>query len=76
MVGINLGALFLFKLTSAMNGGVMFLYCAALLYLNTRRLPAAVRMPRWRQAAMVWAVLFFGFFAVWAVWSVTAGMLK
>ncbi|MBW3599769.1 MAG: Nramp family divalent metal transporter [Planctomycetes bacterium] len=74
--GRNLGALFLFKLTSAMNGGVMFLYCAALLYLNTRCLPPAVRMSRWRQAAMLWAVLFFGFFAVWAVWSVTAGMLR
>jgi hypothetical protein len=74
-VGVNVGAFALFKLTSAMNGGVMFLYCAALLVLNTRRLPPGVRMNRWRQAVLVWAVLFFGFFAAWAVWSFAAGLL-
>jgi hypothetical protein len=74
-VGINVGAFALFKLTSAMNGGVMFLYCAALLILNTRRLPPGVRMNRWRQAVLAWAVLFFGFFAAWAVWSVASGLL-
>jgi hypothetical protein len=67
MVGINVGAFALFKLTSAMNGGVMFLYCAALLYMNTRRLPPRVRMGAGRKLIMLWAVLFFGFFAFWAV---------
>ncbi len=74
MAGVNVGAFALFKLTSAMNGAVMFLYCAALLYMNTFRLPPAVRMNRWRQAAMVWAVLFFGFFAGWAAWNAAAGL--
>ncbi len=73
-VGINVGSLSLFKLTSAMNGGVMFLYCAALLYMNSRRLPPGVRMSRWRQLILLWAVAFFGFFAVWAVISVAGGM--
>jgi hypothetical protein len=73
-VGVNVGALALFKLTSAMNGGVMFVYCAALLYMNTYRLPPGVRMSRARQAVMLWAVLFFGTFAVWAAWSVAAGL--
>lgn len=74
-VGVHVGSLALFKLTSAMNGGVMFLYCAALLYMNTRRLPPGVRMNWWRRAILAWAVLFFGFFAVWAVGSVAWGLV-
>jgi hypothetical protein len=73
-VGINVGALALFKLTSAMNGGVMFLYCGALLYMNTRRLPRGVRMNPLRQIILVWAVLFFGSFAAWAAWNALAGL--
>jgi hypothetical protein len=75
MVGINVGAFVLFQLTSAMNGGVMFLYCAALLYMNSRRLPPGVRMNRFRMAVMLWAVLFFGFFALWAVVSFLKGLM-
>ena len=57
----------LFKLSAAMNGGVMFLYCALLLYVNRSRLPRGVRLSGWRVATIVWAVLFFGFFAVLAL---------
>jgi hypothetical protein len=63
------GALRLFKMTAALNGGVMFLYCGILLYLNYFRLPSCVRMSWWRALVMVWAVLFFGSFAVWALWN-------
>ncbi|MEZ6069176.1 MAG: Nramp family divalent metal transporter [Pirellulales bacterium] len=62
------GALRLFKMTSALNGGVMFLYCGILLYLNRFRLPPAVRMSWARALVMCWAVLFFGSFAVWALY--------
>jgi hypothetical protein len=65
-------ALGLFKLTSAISGGVMCLYSAALLVLNCRVLPKPLRMSRWRMAVMVWAVLFFGVFALSALWSVVA----
>jgi hypothetical protein len=65
--GVDVGAMRLFKLTAAMNGGVMFVYSAALLYMNKWRLPANVRMSNWRMAIMAWSVLFFGFFAIWAV---------
>ena len=60
------GSFVLFKMTAALNGVVMFFYCAALLYLNRWRLPAAVRMSWWRALIMVWAVAFFGFFSCWA----------
>ena len=60
------GSFVLFKITAALNGVVMFFYCAALLYLNTRCLPLAVRMSWWRAVIMVWSVAFFGFFSCWA----------
>ncbi|MDX1947145.1 MAG: Nramp family divalent metal transporter [Pirellulaceae bacterium] len=63
---IDVGAMSLFEFTAAMNGGVMFLYSMALVYINYWRLPAAVRISRWRLAVLVATVLFFGFFSVWA----------
>lgn len=63
---INVGAMALFKFAAAMNGGVMFLYSIALVYINSCRLPAAVRIPPWRLAILIVTVLFFGFFTVWA----------
>jgi hypothetical protein len=64
--GWNVGALSLFKFTAAMNGGVMFLYSLALIYINRWRLPPAIRIPNWRLAILVITVLFFGFFTAWA----------
>lgn len=75
LVGIQRveGSLVLFKLASSLNGAVMFLYSATLLWLNCRMLPPAVRMPRWRAAILVWAVGFFGLFSGLAAWSVLRG---
>ncbi len=56
-----------FALTSALNGGVMFLYCGLLVYLNGWKLPREIRMSKWRLGIMCWSVLFFGFFAVMAL---------
>jgi len=63
------GAFVLFKLTAALNGGVMFLYCGLLLYMNRTRLPRAIRINGWRSAILVWAVCFFGLFAIWAIYD-------
>ena len=68
-VGINVGALALFKLSAAMNGGVMFLYSCTLLYMNWFRLPQPIRIAPWRALIMLWSIGFFGFFSVWAVWD-------
>ena len=73
-VGIDVSAFQLFKMTAAMNGGVMFLYCALLLYMNRFKLPSGVRINWWRAIIMVWAVLFFGSFALWAAVSTIATM--
>ena len=73
-VGINVSALQLFKLTAAMNGGVMFLYCVLLLYMNRFKLPTGVRINWWRSIIMAWAVLFLGSFAIWAAVSTISKM--
>jgi hypothetical protein len=57
-----------FKLTASMNGAVMFIYSALLLYLNYFKLPAAIRMNGFRALMLVWSTLFFGFFAFWTGW--------
>ena len=67
MLDISENSLGKFALTSALNGGVMFLYCMLLVYLNGWRLPPAIRMSKWRLVIMIWSVLFFGFFAVMAL---------
>jgi len=67
--GVKIGALGLFKLTAAMNGGVMFLYSFLLFYMNRWRLPPEVRIPAWRLAILGWTILFFGFFSVWAAYD-------
>jgi hypothetical protein len=67
---------FLFTLTASLNGGVMFVYCLTLLYLNRRVLPPAIRLGGWRLAMMVWAVGFFGFFTVWACIDEISALLK
>ena len=80
------GSFLLFKMTAALNGGVMFLYSVLLLVLNRHRLPSGVRMPWWRMLVIAWAVLFFGFFCCWAtktalwpalaaLWASTTGLL-
>lgn len=58
-----------FKLTSSLNGAVMFIYSALLLYLNLRRLPGPIRISIPRAIMLAWSVLFFGYFAVWTGWK-------
>lgn len=65
----ELSTFFLFKLTAAMNGGVMFLYSGTLVYLNYFNLPRHIATSWWRALVMIWSVFFFGFFTVWAVWD-------
>ncbi len=73
--GGDVSGFHLVKAAAALNGVVMFLYCAALLVLNRRRLPAAIRMSRPRQLTMIATTGFFGFFAAWAVWATVGKLL-
>ena len=63
------GSFFLFQMTAALNGGVMFIYSGLLLYLNRWKLPKTVRISGWRVAILGWSFCFFGFFAAWALYD-------
>lgn len=54
----------LLVITSALNGIVMFIYCMLLVKLNGFTMPKEIRLRGGRMAAMVWAILFFGFFSI------------
>ena len=55
--------LILLIIASSLNGLVMFVYSALLIQLNRRNLPAEIRVGGVRLAALMWAVLFYGFFS-------------
>jgi hypothetical protein len=51
-------------LSATLNGFVMFLYAGLLLWMNTRALRGPLRPSSLRIAALVGAVMFFGYFSV------------
>lgn len=56
--------LVLLVIASALNGLVMFVYSVLLLRLNRGVLPREIGLTGGRLVAIVWAVLFYGFFSV------------
>ena len=61
--------LVLLVISACVGGGMMFIYSILLIVLNRRVLPEAIRIRSYRVGALVWAVLFFGFFSVLVVWE-------
>lgn len=57
----------LIQTAAALNGGVMFLYCLLLLYMNSKILPRSLAISAFRFPILVWACAFFGYFTVQAV---------
>jgi Mn2+/Fe2+ NRAMP family transporter len=56
--------LVLLVIASSLNGLVMLVYSVLLIMLNRRTMPGPLRIAGVRLGAMVWSVLFFGFFSV------------
>ncbi|MGH2777301.1 MAG: Nramp family divalent metal transporter [Actinomycetota bacterium] len=56
--------LLLLVIASSLNGLVMLVYSVLLIMLNRKTMPGPVRIAGVRLGAMVWSVLFFGFFSV------------
>ncbi|MDP8959783.1 MAG: Nramp family divalent metal transporter [Actinomycetota bacterium] len=54
--------LLLLVIASSLNGIVMFIYSILLIQLNRGALPRPIRISGLRLGAMVWSVLFFGYF--------------
>jgi Mn2+/Fe2+ NRAMP family transporter len=61
--------LVLVVISSALNGGVMFIYSFLLIQLNRGTLPRALKMENHRLGWMIWAVLFYGFFTLITLWN-------
>ena len=59
--------LVLLVLSACLNGMVMFIYSILLIRLNRKSLPTAIRVTGLRLGALMFAVLFYGFFAGWLV---------
>ena len=53
----------LIVIASSLNGLVMFVYSCLLIQLNRFTLPAEIRTSGVRLGALIWAVLFYGFFS-------------
>ena len=59
--------LVLLVLAACLNGIVMFIYSILLIKLNRSGLPPAIRVRGARLGVLMFAVLFYGFFAGWYV---------
>jgi hypothetical protein len=59
--------LILLLVAACLNGMVMFVYSILLIQLNRRALPPALRVRGLRLGMLVFATLFYGFFAGWLV---------
>jgi hypothetical protein len=54
----------LLKISANVAGAILVIASLHLLYVNTRLLPAHVRPPMWRRAALVATAMFYAFFVV------------
>jgi hypothetical protein len=59
--------LILLVIAACLNGMVMFVYSILLIQLNRRALPPALRVSGLRLGMLVFATLFYGFFAGWLI---------
>jgi hypothetical protein len=67
--------LLLLVIAACLNGMVMFVYSILLIQLNRRGLPPALRVGGFRLGMLVFATLFYGFFAGWLVLVQVQGYL-
>ena len=64
--GVN-QPLLLLVIAACLNGMVMFVYSILLIQLNRKGLPPAIRVRGTRLAMLVFATLFYGYFAGWLI---------
>ena len=74
MSGFN-QPLLLLVIAACLNGMVMFVYSVLLIQLNRRGLPPALRVGGFRLGMLVFATVFYGFFAGWLVLVQVQGYL-
>jgi hypothetical protein len=72
--GVN-QPLLLLVIAACLNGMVMFVYSILLIQLNRRALPPALRVRGLRLGMLLFATVFYGFFAGWLVLDQVRGYL-
>ncbi len=65
----------LLTIAACLNGMVMFVYSILLIQLNRRGLPPAIRVRGFRLGMLLFATVFYGFFAGWLVLVQVQGYL-
>jgi hypothetical protein len=73
--GVN-QPLLLLVIAACLNGMVMFVYSILLIQLNRRGLPPALRVGGFRLGMLIFATVFYGFFAGWLVLVQVQGYLS
>ena len=73
--GVN-QPLLLLVIAACLNGMVMFVYSILLIQLNRRGLPPALRVGGFRLGMLIFATVFYGFFAGWLVLVQVQGYLN
>jgi hypothetical protein len=66
----------LLVISASTGGTMMFLYSFMLIALNRRMLPSAIRIDRFRTAALIWSTLMFGSLAVLTVYTQVQTLLR
>ena len=66
----------LLVISASTGGTMMFLYSFMLIALNQRMLPGAIRIGRFRTAALIWSTLMFGSLAVLTVYTQVQTLLR
>jgi hypothetical protein len=66
----------LLVISASTGGTMMFLYSFMLIALNRRMLPGAIRIGRFRTAALLWSTLMFGSLAVLTVYTQIQTLLR
>ena len=74
LAGLN-QPMVLLVVSACVGGTMMFLYSGLLIQLNTRHLPAPIRVRSFRLWALVWSIVFFGILAGLTVWQQAARFL-
>jgi hypothetical protein len=63
-------------ISATVGGGMMFIYSMLILVINSRLLPAPIRVRGVRTASLVWATVLFGTLAALTLWQQIGNLMK
>jgi hypothetical protein len=63
-------------ISATLGGGMMFIYSILMIVINTRHLPAPIRVRSYRTASLIWAVALFGVLTALTAWQQIGNLLQ